>query len=585
MYHFQKPGKLKGTISNLDTFLHRDLNTNFSSKWSGLWTPSYKLLDYYAYKVNGNWLNQDNLMATDYGEQISYYFETESLSIKEEISMPSNLPGMKSKLEIENKQEDVKAVQIGLELGVDIREKSQDIGTENYDIDRNKKRIKISDQKELKISSDEELLNSGTPYIREHFPGEKQRCLVPGETHVRIEIPPGETKSVEFTFSSGNNSTHEITAVNNSLEGDLGRTFEACTTSMENLIYDKKDLGIIAGHPWFQSYWARDTFWTLLGLIDAGYFEESQKILENYAENGLPGKINLSGKNEDKGRIDTYPLYIIAADKLRRHYGITDTIRKGMSNAFEELETVEGVVQHSPEGTWMDTLERSPAVDVQALWLRASEIMEEKTEKLQNGLEKFEEKGHIKDHLGDDAPHTINPAVPLMFGYLDQEDYLTKINAEFSSRYGARTRSVTDPGYKSSGYHTGSSWGLTTCWASAANFKNGKPQQGLNFLEKLSSFLDEGQPGALPEVVDSETGENLGCLEQAWSAGLLVHVIDTYLLGISVTEEKITINPCKGYTGKRLGKKVGEEYLDIHVDEGSVEILNDPDLDQELVIE
>lgn len=585
MYHFQKPGDLKGTISNLDAFLHRDLNTNFSSKWSGLWTPSYKLLDYYAYKINGNWLNQENLMAVDYGEQISYYFETESLSIKEQITMPSSLPGMKSKLEIENKQEDVKAVQIGLELGADIREKSQDIGPENYDVDRNKKRIKISNGKELKISSSEELLNSGDSYIKEHFPGEEQRCLVPGETYIRIEISPGETRSVEFRFSSGDNSSHEITSVNNSLEGNLGRTFESSITSMENLVYDKKGLGIIAGHPWFQSYWARDTFWTLLGMIDAGYFEESQKILENYVQNGLPGKINLSGENENEGRIDTYPLYIIAADKLRRHYGITDIIQEGMDNAFEELQIDEGVVQHSPDGTWMDTLERSPAVDVQALWLRASEIMGEKTEKLEKGLRKFEENGHIKDHLKEDAPHTINPAIPLMFGYLDQKDYLTKINAEFSSRYGARTRSVIDPGYESSGYHTGSSWGLTTCWASAANFRNGKPKQGLNFLEKLSSFLDKGQPGALPEVVDSETGENLGCLEQAWSSGLLTHVIDTYLLGIKVTPEKIIINPCNSYTGKRLGKKIGESYLDIHMNEGEVEILNEPNLDRELVIE
>jgi glycogen debranching enzyme len=143
---------------------------------------------------------------------------------------------------------------------------------------------------------------------------------------------------------------------------------------------------------------------------------------------------------------------------------------------------------------------------------------------------------------------------------------------------------VTDPGYNSSGYHTGSTWGLTTCWAAAANFQHGKTVEGLNFLENFSGFLDEGQPGALPEVVASENGENLGCIEQAWSAGMFVHVIDSYLLGIKVGEDEIKIEPCESYSGKRLNKRVGESYLDIKVEDGEAEILNNPDLEKEVLI-
>lgn len=544
--------------------------------------PSYKILDYYSYRVNGIWLDSEHLEAVDYGEKMTFYFETGSLHIEEEITAPEGFPGIKSELKVKNKLNEKKAVQIALEAGIDIREKNQDIGEDDYTVERNSSRVKISGEKEVKITSDRELFNSGEAYVKEHFPGERQKCLVPGEIDARIELGPEEKSEVEFRFTSGQASEHHIESRENRLEGGLRRSFEASAMSMENLIYDRDGLGIIAGHPWFQNYWARDTLWTLLGMIDAGYFEETEKILENFVEKGLPGKINLNNEDEEEGRIDTYPLFIIAADKLRRHYNITKTIEEGIEEAFKHLETENNVVQHDPEGTWMDTLERPEAVDVQALWLKAAEIKGKKTSELRKGLEKFQEGDYIRDHLGDNPPHTINPSIALMYGYLDESN-LSKINAEFSSRFGARTRSVTDPGYDSSGYHTGSVWGLTSCWAAAANFKHGKTVEGLNFLENFSDFLDKDQPGALPELVDSENGRNLGCVEQAWSAGMFIHAIDSYLLGIEVDEEKVEIDPCENYSGKRLNKRVGDSYLDIKVEDGKAEILNDPDLEREVL--
>lgn len=583
MYHFQNPGDKVGTISNLDAFLHRGLDTGFKTKWSGLWTPSYKLLDYYAYKINGIWLDQESLEAVDYGEEITFYFETDSLSIKETIKMPENLSGMESKLEIKNKHDSVKAVNIGLEAGVDIREKSDDIPESSYSVKRTQNSIKISQDRELVISSNQKLLNTDEPFKKTHYPGEKQECLIPGDISARIEIEPHSTEEVIFRFESGESSTHKISNRSQLLEGKQDRTFNAAIKSTENLLYNSEGLGVIAGHPWFQSYWARDAFWTLLGLIDAGYFEESKKILENFADRDLPGKINLAGEDEPNGRIDTFPLYIIAADKLKRHYKISKKIEEGMSQAFEQLELDNDVVVHDPDGTWMDTLERDKAVDVQSLWLEAAKIMERpEVEQLESGLEKFEEENYIRDALAKDSPHTINPAVGLMFDQFS-EKYLSKINAEFSSRFGARTRSITDPGYDSSGYHTGSSWGLTTCWAAMANFRHGKTIEGLNFLENLSSFLDDGQPGALPELVDSENGENLGCMEQAWSSGLFIHAIDSYLLGIEVTKEKIEINPREEFTGKRTNKRVGDKYIDIKFGDGEAEIVDKSELDRDVI--
>lgn len=571
-----------GISSNLQGFLNRYLDTGFKSKWSGYWSPPYKFLDYYAVKINGQWLGPNCLEATEYGENFTFHHETDSLEITEKVETPDGLPGFKLQLEIENRTDEKKAVHTVLEPGVDIRKVDQDIGPEDYQLEEGKDRVTVSNQQGKLMITGKDFEREDGSYIKEHYPGDKQRCFIPGQLVFRREVEAGETETLEIEFTTSNASFRSIETIEQDLKHSLGRTFNSSIDSMENLIYDQNGIGIIAGHPWFQSYWARDTFWTVLGLIDAGYFELSHEILQNFAEKGIPGKINLDGTEEELERSDTEPLFIIAADKLRRHYKISSQIEKAMEQAMDELELDEHIVEHSETGTWMDTIKRDKAVDIQSLWLESANIMEDdRKEELEKGLRKFEAEDHIKDEL-DGGSETINPAIPLIFNQTDPEiteKQLEKINGEFSSRYGARTRSAVDPGYESSGYHTGSTWGLTTCWAAAANLRNGKTQQGKNFLQKMELFLDRDQPGALPELADSESGELLGCPEQAWSAGLFVHVVDTYLLGIKVKEDYVEINPCEEISAERLGKRVKNEKLDLEITDGEVTVLNDPELD------
>ncbi len=571
-----------GISSNLHGFLNRYLDTGFKSKWSGYWSPPYKFLDYYAVKINGIWLNPNSLEATEYGGNFTFHHETDSLEITERIETPDSLPGFKLQLEIENRTDKKKAVHTVLEPGIDIRKVDEDIGPEDYQLEEGKDRLTVSNSEgKLMITSSDFEREDGA-YIKEHFPRERQRCFIPGQLVFRREVEAEETEIIEIEFTTSNASFRSIESIDQDLKHSLGRTFNSSIDSMESLIYDKNGLGIIAGHPWFQSYWARDTFWTVLGLIDAGYFEISHEILHNFAEKGVPGKINLNGEDEQLERSDTEPLFIIAADKLQRHFKINDQIENAMEDAMAELELDGKIVEHSKDGTWMDTLERDKAVDIQSLWLEAARIMNDnRTEKLKEGLKKFKADDHIRDEL-EGGSETINPAIPLIFGQISSEvveKQLEKINGEFSSRFGARTRSAVDPGYKSDGYHTGSTWGLTTCWAAAANFRHGNSQQGKNFLQKMELFLDRDQPGALPEVADSESGELLGCPEQAWSAGLFVHAVDTYLLGIKVEEDYVEIDPCDGVNAERLGKRIRGEKLDLEIKDGEVKLLNDPDLD------
>lgn len=571
-----------GVISNLHGFFHRFNDGGFKTKWTGYWVPPYKFLDYYALKINGVWLDPGRLEGVEYGDEFVYHYSLDSLKVREKISTPEDQPGFRVELEISNQTGDPKAVRTVLEPGIDIRPKHEDLGPENYEMEFGTKRLTVSGKgKKLMISSENEFSIEGDSYVKIHQPGEEQRCFVPGNLVFRQDIDAGGKKTIELDFSTSGGSFGSIEDTEQGFNHEeLGRAFECSVESMENLVYNRKGKGIIAGHPWFQSYWARDTFWTVLGMIDAGHLELAEEILENFADKDLSTRISLEGEDDGKSRADTEPLFIIACDKLRRHYRLNEELEEAMERAVKQLELDGEIVKHDPEGTWMDTLERAPAVDIQSLWLEATKIMHDPREmKLEEGLEEFCGADYVNDFKGEDAPATINPAVPLMFDHIEKEKYLEKINGEFSSRYGARTRSMADPGYESYGYHNGSAWGLTTAWAAAANLEHGKLKQGVNMLEKMTKFLDRNQLGALPEVVDAENGDLLGCGEQAWSAGMFVHVVDSYLLGINVQEDYVEINPAGNISCERTGKTIREERIDLRIEDGEVEILNDPDLD------
>lgn len=578
-------GSRWGTISNLHGFMMRHFDTGFKSKWSGFWVPPYKFLDYYSIKVNGVWLNSNTVRGVEYGDGMVFHHEAGSLRVEETVSMPDSLPGFRIELEIFNTEQDRKAVHTIVEPAVDIRGKSQDVVESGYSIEKKDNRLTVArDGKKLMITSEEGIETRNEPYEKEHFPGERQVAMIPGQIVFRRELEGESRDSFSIEFTTSDASFGSIEASDTAFQNQsLGQTFQESVRSMENMVYDQSGKGLLAGHPWFQNYWARDTYWTLLGLIDAGHFELSHEILENFANReGFPNMIPLEDR-EPGPNADAAPLFVIAADKLERHWKTSEKIKKKQREAMKLLEHENGVVKHDPEGTWMDTLERAPAIEIQALWLEAAKIIGHGAEKeLESGLREFETQKGVKDVLQENPARTINAAVPLMLGQFKEEkayDYLEELNAEFSSRFGARTRAVTDPGYDSGGYHTGSVWGLTTGWASAANFRYGKNTHGKNFLEKMTQFLNRNQIGGLPEVVHAENGDLLGCGEQAWSAGMFAHVIDTYYLGIEVQESNVKINPSANANGKRLGKRIGDEKIDLKFEDGEVEVLNSPDIE------
>ncbi|MFB6245804.1 MAG: amylo-alpha-1,6-glucosidase [Candidatus Nanohaloarchaea archaeon] len=573
----RQAGGKTGTVSNLDCFLHRHLDSGFRTKWDGLWSPPYKYLDYFAARVNGTWLSPENRVETEYGDMMAFRHEAGDLEVEESVRACGDSAGIEISYHVSNKSGEPKAIHLSLETGIDIREKSEDLGPREYELEETEDGFRAEHGgKRVSVTGGEPETDAT---IKEHYPGERQVCLVPGELTRKVELEGNESETIRFRIETEKDCHGKLETREQASEGLFDGSFHDCVKSTCNLIYRVNGTGVIAGHPWFQSYWARDSFWTALGLVDAGRYEEVRRMLEKFAREGLPGKIGHSAAAESRERSDTYPLYVIAARKLQRHHEISEEIEKGCSKAMDRLEVDEtGIVKHPGEGTWMDTLERAPAVDVQSLWLKACRLQEdERAEDLEKGLERFLGEEWIRDQARDEGPRTINGAVPLMFGHIDAERaerYLSTMNAEFVSQYGARTRSAVDPGYDASGYHTGSTWGLTTCWAAAANAEYGKTERAIKTLEKMGGLMETDQPGSLPEVVDSETGDLLGCPEQAWSSGLFVHVVDSYILGIGTGEEKPSVEPSGPVKATRRGKRYGKEVLDIRIEGKEAQVLN-----------
>ena len=568
--------EFQGTVSNMHGFVNRFLDTGFKTKWSGFWVPPYKFLDYYALEVNGTWLNGETLEKVDYGENMVFHHRTDCLSVKEIVSSPSDLPGFRVSLVVMNRTDGPKAVHTVLETGVDIRHKSNDVPDRSYTMEKDRRKAIVSSgDRHIRIGADRNIEYSGEPHVKEHFPGTRQVCFVPGKMGLKAEIGPEDSERIVIDFSTSDPRYGEIEEMDNEVELDIiGRSFDAAEDSLLNLVYDRKGKGIIAGHPWFQEYWSRDMFWSLLGLIDAGYFEIAHDILDNYAsQQNFPNKILLEDEHGGYLGDDVPPLFIIAADKLKKFYSISESTEAKMKEAMEDLEIHDDVtVIHSGKGTWMDTLEREKSVEIQSLWLEAAKRMgSQRKIALSKGLDKFVREGWIEDFSGSDS-RTVNGVVPLMFGHLEEDEVLDNMNRELITEYGAATLSKEAEDYNPAGYHTGSTWGLSTCWLASANLEMGRTDRGMDLLYRMSEKLDEDQPGAFPEVVNSETGENLGCTEQAWSAGMFINAVDSYLFGIHVDDGELKADPADGFTGTRKHKRFGDEFYTVRVEEGDAMI-------------
>ncbi len=523
-----KPGQeaSRTLVSGPSMFVFRDVEGGFPTKWTGVWRPPYKLLDYVSYRVNGQWLTGNNLTSVQTGTKDRRTHLLDSLRATETTAPKDG--GISERLLIENNTSEPKAVTIAMEVGIDIRHQSQDLGPNKYDTDYRDTELAFSSSKQSLTLESEDFCLEGNEKTRKHFPGELQRALVPPKLRFNRTVGPESSTEIEVHISSAPPEDAPPPSIHTA-DTEFSTAEKHAARELEKLCFGTRGQGVVAGLPWFQDYWARDTLWTALGLVEGGAHRFAARILENLARRGLPGRI---GTDDGHPRDDTKPLFIIACDRLSRKTELSQELQKECSDAMSMLEMEGGLIDHHPEGTWMDTQNRETAVEMQSLWLEAAEAMDDpRTADLRRGLKSFVQDEAMYD-TAEKQRKTANAAVPLMLGQLKEDvarPVLRDLNSELASEHGARTLSHLDPGYEPSGYHTGSSWGLTTWWLSAANLRYGMKTRGKALMRNFLRHQQRGVPGALPEAVDSDTGELVGCHSQAWSNAGLIHLCHRHL--------------------------------------------------------
>ncbi|HEY5585511.1 MAG TPA: amylo-alpha-1,6-glucosidase [Ruminiclostridium sp.] len=346
-----------------------------------------------------------------------------------------------------------------------------------------------------------------------------------------------------------------------------------------------KSKTVIAGYPWFTD-WGRDTMIAFSGLtLATGRYEDAKDILytfSKYVHYGLiPNMFPDDGEPPVYNSVDAALWYFEAVNSYLEYtqdygfikekiYYCLKEICAGFINGtiFDIKMTEDGLVtagnQHT-QLTWMDakvgdwvvTPRHGKAVEINALWYNALQIMSKLAENFedediytnlaQRVKESFDkvfwnEKDDclydVVNDSGKDASIRPNQIIAVGLSYAVVEDdkarsVVEKVWKELYTPYGLRTLSQEDPQYR--GVYSGDVWsrdgayhqGTVWTWPLGRFIKayvrvNGDTSQARkNALDFIMPFIDHMKDAGLGNISEIFDGNDphypRGCFAQAWS--------------------------------------------------------------------
>lgn len=357
---------------------------------------------------------------------------------------------------------------------------------------------------------------------------------------------------------------------------------------------------VIAGYHWFTD-WGRDTLISLRGLcIATGKLDTAQQVLKVFCDHirhGLvPNRFLEDGKAEFN-TVDASLWMFVAAYDFFKAGGDKDfckyVLLPALTTIFEAYcagthfdirEEDDGLIiagNESTQLTWMDakigdwvvTPRHGKAVEINALWFNALNILQEFSEffgskqlatKLQDKIRQTQEAFNrvfstpLLPYLYDviragSADQSIRPnqifAVGLPFSVLGTEkaqQVLNTVRNELLTPYGLRTLSPKDRHYRpkydgvpvqrDSAYHQGTVWpwllGSYIDALVAVEGEAGK-SQAVECIRSLARHMHEAGIGSLSEIFDGDAPHHpRGTIAQAWSVAEVLRVTLKYRLAI-----------------------------------------------------
>ena len=504
-------------LSKNGVFLFSFCNGAFGSKWCGLWKGRTKYLEYLAFRVNGEWLSPENFRGIRYDGVVA---ELSYAPARVELAVSGN--GLVARVSTKKPSE------VEMEPGVNIRRRDENLHGRNY---RLLKRGGV-----LVRNSLGQVWIRGGEFVRDerrekHFPGKyaidrgydweegEQEKYVPGRFHAR-------GKEVEFRFELGG----EVGGLEQVVRE--GRKFVAQKARSSNWKYAAAVShfftgdGFFAGFPYFNEFWTRDFLWMVEPLIENGWEEEVRRSLKAIGESQLRDGSIPSVAGGRACSADSTPLWALACLRLFEERGDREELRvlAAIDHGLSRMEG--GMINHPPECTWMDTVKRKFAIEVQSLWaevfdlagehLDSDRLLDASAEIWETVEESLLHREVLADALSSPYRFTANSLVPVMFRQVSlgqKRLILKRARDELLTRWGVKAVSRLESSQPEK-YHE-RVWGLTTYWGTRAFDGDLRRKILENFLRSYGSRTLFG----LPETISE--GKPLGASHQLWSIAFL----------------------------------------------------------------
>ncbi len=575
-------------LSNNGTFVFRFNNGEFGSKWCGMWKKDIKYFDYFAFKLNGEFISSANSKGFDfYNSQYAVsHFRMPAGDVTEETVCADGFIIVTVKPSFD--------AEIEAEIGVNIRDRS-----EGYSPDK-RYEIKVAGKKtEVTLSGRSTYIiqSSGDFMVKEsygvHSPGMYSRSMgfsgyfddaapqnkyVPGLA--RTSVKAGEEFSIilsvkdmdnESSYKIFKNRLYQVKEYNSLIKSVYSHMWpnnvfssELLNASIDALYsfsnFPEKEL--YAGFPIFNQFWLRDALIVLPSFLSINnpIFVKSvlSKVASMIKPAGLP---NFAGG--DIFPMDVPPLFVIAVYEYYRWTGDADFV-KGISSGIKSLLKVgvsrieNGLVHDYGLLTWMDTIKREYSIEIQALWAKALDCAGELLKfsesdsswtlsslaSILRSISRFDRTSYISDQLNSDI-NSVNQVFLPFYGVSDSD--MTAVimkNAEMElfGDNGVTSVAKSDKTFDPKGYHNGAIWPFTTAMLCGAAYSNGMTDLGRKCAAVLEKNLDAQCSSRINEIYQPD-GKPEGCPSQAWSIGTLPYILDRHVLGIEVNAplNKITV--------------------------------------------
>jgi predicted glycogen debranching enzyme len=342
---------------------------------------------------------------------------------------------------------------------------------------------------------------------------------------------------------------------------------------------------VIAGYHWFGD-WGRDTMIALPGLtLTTGRADVAKQILlafARYVDRGmLPNNFPDAGGTLEYNTVDAALWYFEAVRQYFAATGDLPTLQKlfpvleGMVDAHVKgtryqihVDPADGLLYSGEAGvqlTWMDakigdwvvTPRTGKAVEINALWINATETMAGFARLLKKSGETYEalsrrakeafakfwnaQRGCCYDvidapGLGNDASLRPNQifavALPVSPLTPEQQKAVVDICSErLFTPYGLHSLAPGEPGYqgrygggpreRDAAYHQGTAWGWLLGPFALAHFRVYRDRAAaMGFFDSIGAAIRSYGVGSLAEIYDGDAPFTpRGCIAQAWSVG------------------------------------------------------------------